>query len=629
MEKLLSYAKRFYPYILLTAAWYIIYPFIFDAKLFLGGDNANYYILAQGLSSGEGFTQISSPAMTPGNHFPPGYPFIMSLFMRLGYEDLAFFKWLNAFFLLFGTFVFYEICKVISKHTFFSFAIALFMVCNAHLLEYSTIMMSEIPFLFLQLACFLGLLKWHQEEYSFKSVYGYLFLFFLIASIYTRTIGVALFGAALLYLLIGKRWKAAGAVFVITVAALAPWQIRSQQLGGSSYVKQLMRSDTYKSGSPQMELADWGIRLKSNSGRYLSKEIPNSLIPSSKVPYHDPKTRKMLDSSTSHWIIGILAVLLGLIGLFSLKRFRMLLLFLFGGNFLIYLLWPQVWFGVRFMLPMIPFIVLFVFLGVRAISLKIVPKTSKYDLLVYGAIAIISIYPTQSHGIKKLMIKAQKSHPKNWDNYLKAARWSKQNLDKGAVLCSRKSGLFYVDSHRKGTGFPYTEDQGEVLASLNENGVTHVVIEQLGFNQTGKYLLPTIKKNQPKFKLVHSIDADKKDKNGKTKSAVWIFSYDPSKGFQGEFENGLKSGRGTFIYPDGQIMDGIWVNDTLQGDGMLTRPDGYKFIGKWVDGKREGRFIINDPKGNIIETFWDADVIQTGGYLLNEKGERTKLLKMK
>ncbi len=629
MSTPLRLLNTYSPFILLTIAWYFIFPSIYDGKLFLGGDNANYYILAEGLSSGHGYTQISSPNMTPGNHFPPGYPFIMSILMRLGYEDISVFKWLNGVFLLLSSFVFYGISLQLTKHRWFSCAMGLFLLFNAHLLEYATVMMSEIPFLFLQLSAVWALLRWHETDFRISSVYTYLFLGLLVLSIYTRTIGVALFGAVLLYLLIEKRFKSALLVFGFVVLAIAPWQIRSHNLGGNSYTNQLMRADTYDSGSEKMKLADWGTRVKSNAGRYLSKEIPNALVPSAKVPYHDPKTRKMQDSSPIHWVLGILIVVLGLIGIFSSKRYWKLLLLLFGGNFTIYLLWPQVWFGVRFMLPMIPFIALVVVLGLRYLSSLALPKSKKYDFYIYAALVAICIYPSQYVGIEKLQVKAKKPHPRNWNNYLKMAQWCNLNLDQTAVISTRKSGLFYVNSHRKGCGFAYSDDQGEVLESLDENGVTHVVIDQLGFNQTGKYLLPTIKKNQPKFKLVHSIEADKKGKDGKTKAAVWIFAYDKTKGFQGEFEDGLKSGKGSYIYPDGQVMEGTWVQDTIQGEGTLTRLDGYQFKGNWVNGRREGKFIVHDPKGNVIETYWKQDTIQPGGYLLNENGERVKPLKMK
>jgi hypothetical protein len=71
------------------------------------------------------------------------------------------------------------------------------------------------------------------------------------------------------------------------------------------------------------------------------------------------------------------------------------------------------------------------------------------------------------------------------------------------------------------------------------------------------------------------------------------------------------------------------VQDTIQGEGTLSRLDGYQFIGNWVNGKREGRFIVHDPKGSVIETFWKRDTIQQRGFLLNEKGERVKHLRMK
>ena len=49
-----------------------VYPYIFDAKIFLGGDNADYYLLANALADGEGYVNIHLPGAPPANHFPPG-----------------------------------------------------------------------------------------------------------------------------------------------------------------------------------------------------------------------------------------------------------------------------------------------------------------------------------------------------------------------------------------------------------------------------------------------------------------------------------------------------------------------------------------------------------------------------
>jgi len=54
------------------------YTYIFDKKLDLNGDNANYYMLGKALASGEGYVNTNSIQKTPNNHFPPGYPALSS-----------------------------------------------------------------------------------------------------------------------------------------------------------------------------------------------------------------------------------------------------------------------------------------------------------------------------------------------------------------------------------------------------------------------------------------------------------------------------------------------------------------------------------------------------------------------
>ena len=67
--------------VLITLGFLFIYQYIFDPKIDLNGDNASYYILGKALNAGEGFVNINSIHKTPNNHFPPGYPAIISLIM--------------------------------------------------------------------------------------------------------------------------------------------------------------------------------------------------------------------------------------------------------------------------------------------------------------------------------------------------------------------------------------------------------------------------------------------------------------------------------------------------------------------------------------------------------------------
>ena len=68
---------------LFLSAIVIVLYLVFDASIDLGGDNAGYYILGKALHEGFGYTNIHLPGMPPAQHFPPGYPLILSLLMTV------------------------------------------------------------------------------------------------------------------------------------------------------------------------------------------------------------------------------------------------------------------------------------------------------------------------------------------------------------------------------------------------------------------------------------------------------------------------------------------------------------------------------------------------------------------
>lgn len=352
-------------FLVLLFALLLIVPYTFDTKLFLGGDNCNYYILADGLANGKGYVSSNLPTPQPANHFPPGYSFLMSLFMRIGITSIMAFKVINSILVLITAFVFYRIVRQLTKQQLLSLVLGILLLLNAHILEYSSIMMSEISFTLFQLLSIYFLIRWHEEEYKLRSLHGTLFIVALICLIYIRTIGITMLGASFLFILFSRKYLSSFLVLGITLLALMPWQMRSSSLGGSSYVKSLFRVTPYDSQSKQMEFSDWGNRVQLNAIRYTSKEIPNSVFPNVKVTYRDPKTREIAQSTLGQWTLGVIIILLTFIGIISLKRYRWLFLFVFGSNLLIYMLWPEVWYGVRFILPMIPLIIMFAILTGR------------------------------------------------------------------------------------------------------------------------------------------------------------------------------------------------------------------------------------------------------------------------
>lgn len=617
---------------ILTVIFLIAYPYIFDEKIFLGGDNANYYTLAKSLASGNGYTTISSPTPLPANHFPPGYPLLMAILIKMGLGSLFSLKVFNGSLLLISSFLTFHISFKLTKNNILSVVLATIVLLNSNILQYSTILMSEMAFMTLTLLSIYLFIINKEHGFKINSPYFYFMLAVVVLSIYTRNQGITLFGAILIFMLINKKYKASLVLFSFCFIALLPWQVRSSNLGGSTYMKQLMRVDPYSADSKPMKYSDWGVRVVLNAERYISKEIPASIFPTITPDYIDPKTGRQSEAPTKDWLLGYLVILLTLLGVWSIKSYRWFFILFFGANLTINFLWPQVWFGIRFFLPMVPLTILFASIGLYSLiqiisrkKLAVLESTKLAYLFI-----LLGLYQISS--ITDLHQKSNTEHSPNWNNFLITGEWSHENLPQEAVISCRKPGLFYMYSGQKTTRFAYTDQPDLFFEKFDKEGVTHVVIEQLGFSQTSKFLVPMVQKHPEKFKLVHSLNTTPiMSETGEmvtSPKAVWMFEYNSKHGYQGQYKDGVKDGKGKFLFKDGSSIVGTWKNDTIQGYAEQTNKVGETFQGSWVDGKKQGTITIFCKSGDIIETIWNEGTMEPEGYLLDKNKVRVRKIQL-
>ncbi|WP_185152447.1 hypothetical protein, partial [Fulvivirga aurantia] len=120
-----------------------VYTYTYDSKVAILGDNATYYILGKGLSQFEGYINYASPSKAPHNHFPPGYPFFISIIMMIS-DNIQVIKIMNGLLTLgIGVFT-YLVGKRMANDSIFGLLAALLVIMHAGLLYYSSIMMSEV-----------------------------------------------------------------------------------------------------------------------------------------------------------------------------------------------------------------------------------------------------------------------------------------------------------------------------------------------------------------------------------------------------------------------------------------------------------------------------------------------------
>lgn len=571
----------------LLISFFKIYPYIFDKKLNLNGDNANYYVLGAALSQGQGYKNIHLSPSSPANHYPPGYPVIVAATMKFISTDVETIKSVNGFFLLLSVIALFYLFYKITDNIHLSFILSLFILLNSNLLEFSTIMMSEMSFLFFSIVSLFLLIKTDLRIPVYKNLLFFLLIIMVATSYYIRSAGLSLVGGIILVFVLKKNWKYL-VTFIIGFIALAlPWYIRGNNLGGNSYLNSLFWKNPYRTELGKMNITDWFERIYNNFARYLTREIPNVTINAIDVVQKDPISGK-------EWIVGLIIVGLIIFGLLKLKKYRFIIFSYLLGSFGIMLLWPDVWFGTRFVLPIAPLLVFLIGMGIYSL-LRIICKQLKVQNQFITSLAIplsfLAFLPLFTPEIHELHKKALNVYPKNYKNYFELAKWANQNTDRDAIISCRKPAFFYLYSTRKTTTYSKTLDKEKVIEGLLKNNVDYVILDQLGYSSTSRYLYPAIKRYPAKFKVIKKTE----------KPEQYLMEFKPDLGYWGEWKDDKRNGTGTYTWENGNKYEGEWKNGRREGKGSLFLKNENVLSGTWVNDMMNGKFILRSKDGKIIE----------------------------
>ena len=476
----------------------ICYAYVFDTKIDMNGDNASYYMLGKALWQGEGYVSINSVFKSPNNHFPPGYPVIISGLLHV-WDSFTAVKLLNGILLLCTLMLSYLLVRDISGNDAVAMISIPFLLVNTHLLRFSTIMMSEIPFLFFSLLSIYFFFKAYNQTGK-REITNYIgaFIFFMVA-FYIRTLGIALlasFGLVVIFDL-KKKWKVLAAYIPAFVLFFVPWWLRSQHLGGNSYINQLVMINPYRPELGPINAGELYVRIIKNIERYITREIPDVLFPFKTFNYRD-------EASIGEWITGILIAAIIIAGIVNLKRYKKLVVGYMGSTFVALLLWPDVWVGVRFVLPLLPFLLMGFLNGIQFLFTALRKKLNYTKTMPLWPVLLILIafYPD----VRNLHKKAKMKYEPKWNNYFETAKWFRKREITDVVVSCRKPVMFYLYSGTFTTKYKYTQDDKDLITDLRARKTDYVVIDQLGYSSTFRYLFPAIQNNSDQFELILHIE---------------------------------------------------------------------------------------------------------------------------
>lgn len=489
-------------FLLLGILFFIVYAYTFDAKLDLNGDNASYIELARNLAHNKGYSSVNVSGFHPSDHFPPGYSAFLSLFVRIGLDNLGLFKVLNGMFMLLSIAGLFFVTCHITKQKYLAFSIAALTVFSTPLLHFSNMVMSEMIYMFFTVVVFVSLYLYDRQNSKafWQSPWFYAAIVASALSYYTRTIGISIVFAMIIFYVFRKEWLAAASSAGGFVLLYLPWILRNHALGiKSRYFGTVMTVNPWRPEEGSItSVGEFMHKMLINFDDTVLKGFREMLFPFFRYDYSKP-------SSVMEIIFGLIVLALVFYGAWQLSRMRWAGIAFLVANIGVFLIWHG-GNGSRYVTPLTPYLFVMFYLGVFDLAKRFVKIkwAGEHDLKYL--FLLIMFFPmlspvVEAHKIAKMPV------PNAYQNYYDIAKFMENKAPVGTVVCCRKPELFnYYAPRMFTTKYAFSLNPDTVIAGLVRDKVDFVVLEQLGYSSTPRYLYPALVKNQDLFGLVWHLD---------------------------------------------------------------------------------------------------------------------------
>ncbi len=504
-----------------------------------GGDNAAYLSLGASLLSGAGYIELWDPAEPPHAKYPPAYPLLLALAMALGATTWGAFKALSGA-LVIGAGLLVLGWAGNRRGPVFGGCVALLAVVSAGWMEASRWVLSEPLFLVGVFAAAwaadrAGLLwgvpgrREGEGEVpgapasasraararapapgaaappaSAPGVAPRTRTWWLALAaggaaltLFTRTAGLPVLVALLALLAWNRRWRALAATGGGMALPVLLWVLRGRAAGEGAYQDEFWLANPYDPSLGTVGLAGLAGRVWTNLELYLGRVLGGEWWGA-----FGPLEGRVA------WL-GVALVLLALAGWgLRIARGRAglaeLILPLYGG---LVLLWPQVWSGDRFVLPLYPLLLFWAgesllqaggWVAARAGRPRLAPASALAAALLLAVPAVPGIQDkAELAGYCRELstLDPYVCYGESFQGFRDAAEWTGVNLPADAVVINRRPRSFFAMGGPPGRVFPFFEDAAPLLELADEIGARYLLVDQAdGISQA---YLPAIVFSRP------------------------------------------------------------------------------------------------------------------------------------
>jgi hypothetical protein len=490
--------------VLTLATLALVRPLLHEAP-HPGGDNAAYVALGWSLVSGQGYTELWDPAARPHAKYPPVFPALLALRIAGGGVTWGALKAVTAataLLLVLATFLWARRRAGLAVGA----GVAALTALSPGILDYGRWVLSDVPF-----TAFTLLALWAADRASGEgsdadadavpaasSIWPAALALAGLAY-FTRTAGLPLVLALVAALALQRRWRTLAVGGAALAGAGGLWFLRTLGAGpgvpGEDYVGALWLLDPYDPGQGLAGPAALVGRVVGNGMGYLTLHLPVGMVGSAEGAAR---------------ALAVLVVAAGIVGWALRLRRRPgpaeLFVPLYVGLILI---WPEVWSGDRFALPLIPLAFLYAAEAAREGLRRIAPagvaggSVALAALVLFfqaGAYTELARESAACRGIVRVAgPHACFGAPVH--EFAEAARWARANLPADAAVLTRKPRIWYVLSGLPSRTYPFEDRSDALLTSAEAARARYAVLDFIG-SQGMRFLAPAIAGRSEAFCVV-------------------------------------------------------------------------------------------------------------------------------
>jgi hypothetical protein len=181
------------------------------------------------------------------------------------------------------------------------------------------------------------------------------------------------------------------------------------------------------------------------------------------------------------------------------------LYFIFGV--IILLAWPKVWSSDRFLLPILPILILYIFSGISWLGEKI--KSKYFIPVVIGVLIllnIIEIVPLAKNSVanNSAYLKGDKyaGYTADWKRYFEIIELIEKNIPEDKIIMARKPEFVYLLSRRKSFIYPIISDHTKIKDAIARSD--YIIFDSFYWTGTTKrVLLPVLQEDPSLYEVIY------------------------------------------------------------------------------------------------------------------------------